>query len=646
MSYKRQLLLIIALALAVRLVYVLQIKDLPFFATPVGDEAAYHRTAQVILEKDLAAGKRVFYQDPFYPYYLAAVYSFFGQNTVVPKAIQLFAGVLCALLIFYAARAVFAPPEAAIAGIIAAVYPLFFFFEAQLLKSSLVVLLTVTAFYMLLSYHGKRRGRLLFFSGACLSAAIVAQGHSYFYVPFILWWLFKLDAGLALKQKLSRLALFCAGASVFIVPVAVRNYAVSGDFVLTTYQAGTNFYIGNNASATGIYSPLREGRELPPFEEIDAVALAEAGAGRRLSPSEISSYWFKKGFDFIAGSPARYGRLLARKAVLYVNNLEAPDVIDYYFIKDRSFLFNIPLLSFGIICPLAILGIFFTLRDKSQKVTLLRYFVIASFLSVILFYVFSRYRLQGVPFIIIFAAAALSRVGRFYREKRGKTLVAVAIALAALVWLSHYDTAVTTPGLGYDVTATMYMDKGDFEKAAEYFRQAIGKKPNNLSVQLKLHSNLARCYFELAQYGRAAAEYDAALEILRRNGPPSDKQAEAAMQMGLGFIFQRTREYDKAVAIFEEVRDKDPGRLDVRVTLANIYKKQGKLKSAVEEFDYVLSIDTANIVACNNLANIYRDTGKFAEARRYYQRCLEIAPGNPVVTKNVERLKDYEKRKE
>jgi len=278
-------------------------------------------------------------------------------------------------------------------------------------------------------------------------------------------------------------------------------------------------------------------------------------------------------------------------------------------------------------------------------VALLRYFVIASFLSVVLFYVFSRYRLQGVPFIIIFAAAALAKGYRYYREKRIITLVALALPLAALIVLSHYDTAVTTPGLGYDVTATMYMDKGEFSKAAEYFRRAIEKKPNNLSVQLKLHSNLARCYFELLEYGRAVAEYESALEILRRKGQPYDEQAEAALQMGIGFVLQRTGEYDRAAAIFEEVKAKHPARPDVRVTLANIYKKQGRLQSAIEEYDYVLSVDTANVVACNNLANIYRDTGKFEKARRYYRRCLELAPGNPIVTKNITRLDEYEKQK-
>ena len=58
-------------------------------------------------------------------------------------------------------------------------------------------------------------------------------------------------------------------------PVALRNGAVGGEYLLTTSQGGSNFYIGNNEHANGMYAPLRFGRGDARFERDDAAAIAE-----------------------------------------------------------------------------------------------------------------------------------------------------------------------------------------------------------------------------------------------------------------------------------------------------------------------------------------------------------------------------------
>jgi hypothetical protein len=64
-SARRLVLGILLVAAAVRIVYVIQIRDLPFFRTPIGDEVAYHKSAAAIAAGDVLAGKTVFYQDAF-----------------------------------------------------------------------------------------------------------------------------------------------------------------------------------------------------------------------------------------------------------------------------------------------------------------------------------------------------------------------------------------------------------------------------------------------------------------------------------------------------------------------------------------------------------------------------------------------------
>ena len=48
-----------------------------------------------------------------------------------------------------------------------------------------------------------------------------------------------------------------AATALVLAPVALRNRAAGGELVLTTSQAGANFYIGNHPGADGRYQPLR-----------------------------------------------------------------------------------------------------------------------------------------------------------------------------------------------------------------------------------------------------------------------------------------------------------------------------------------------------------------------------------------------------
>ena len=91
-----------------------------------------------------------------------------------------------------------------------------------------------------------------------------------------------------------------------LLPVAVRNKVVGGEFVLTTSQFRPNFYIENGEAATGMYQPLAFGGGNAEHERSDATMLAENELGRQLNPSEVSSFWFWRSIREIREDPARW----------------------------------------------------------------------------------------------------------------------------------------------------------------------------------------------------------------------------------------------------------------------------------------------------------------------------------------------------
>ena len=77
------------------------------------------------------------------------------------------------------------------------------------------------------------------------------------------------------RRRLAPAGPLLLGAAVVLLPVAVRNRVVGGQFYLTTSQFGPNFFIGNNARSDGTYMSRRFGRGAPEYEQQDATDLAE-----------------------------------------------------------------------------------------------------------------------------------------------------------------------------------------------------------------------------------------------------------------------------------------------------------------------------------------------------------------------------------
>jgi hypothetical protein len=108
-----------------------------------------------------------------------------------------------------------------------------------------------------------------------------------------------------------------------VLPVRARNLAVGGSFQPTTYQLGTNLYIGNNPAATACRAVDRRGGTWR-HEREDAVRLAEAAKGRSLTPAEVSHYWTGRAVSFALHEPGAWLRLMARKTLVW-NRVEVGD---------------------------------------------------------------------------------------------------------------------------------------------------------------------------------------------------------------------------------------------------------------------------------------------------------------------------------
>ena len=252
-------LIVFVVAFAVRLLYVLQIRDAPYFDVPLVDGPNYFRTAAAVASGSLAAGHRVFWQPPLYPYFLALLFVTVGTRMVAIYAVQAAVGSLSCALIYLIGKRLFEERPALGAGLIAAFYGPLVHFDAQPLIPVLHIVLVLGGLLMLLRAAGigepateagavtgsgaksiaPPRRRFLW-AGVLWGLAAAATPNILMAVPAAAFWAWRQVRTLAVA------GLFLAGVALPILMVTARNYFVAGDAVLLSSNGGINFYIGNN----------------------------------------------------------------------------------------------------------------------------------------------------------------------------------------------------------------------------------------------------------------------------------------------------------------------------------------------------------------------------------------------------------------
>jgi tetratricopeptide (TPR) repeat protein len=484
---------IFAAALAVRLVCLWQLWTMPFQSHLVGDSKVYWEWAGRIAAGDWL-GEEAFYQAPLYPYFLALVRTLLGQRLLVVYLLQAALGALGCVLLTIAARSLYSRAAALCAGLMLAVYPPAIFADLQVQKESLALFLV--ALLLLLLNRAQPRWMAL---GATLGLLVLTRENALVWVPLVALWLLS-------RRLLVAAALFGLGLCVTLGPVVARNHHVSGEWLLTTSQLGTNLYIGNGPEADGSYVPLLPGRGNARFERDDAKVLAERSEGRELTPGEISTHWRNLAFKQIAAQPGRWLRLMLKKVVYVANAYELPDTEDLYFGERWSWLLRAldSIWHFGVLLPLAAVGVLLIYERRSWILAALALSMAA---SVTAFFVVARYRLPLVPVLMLLAASALVEAVRLRRRKLGLA-VCIAFGVALFANLPGYPRAPKDAMQLFNWGVVLEQG-GQPDSAAEHYRDALQLAP----ALPEAHYNLGNLYRKAGRLQEAQASLEEAVRL-------------------------------------------------------------------------------------------------------------------------------------
>jgi len=389
--------------------------------------------------------------------------------------------------------------------------------------------------------------------------------------------------------------LFWIGAGMVIAPVASRNVVKGGEFVLITAHGGVNFYIGNNPHADGWYKtpPGLKGTQEGLIES--GRMIAEHESRRSLSDGDVSRFWRNKSIEYLTQNPLEALQLYLKKTFLFWHDYEKPLEGNFYtFRATSSLLRNLPL-AFGIVAPLALLGLLLLLGRWRERQGLLGIFVVMYIGTLVLYFVTSRYRLVTVPFLLLAAVHGVWWCIAKLRLREWRPLAGALLLLAGAAFLSNSALFGTEGCKETDLAYSEY-DAGTLLMRQEKLIEALPHFARAVELNPEVPFFYGNWGIVLESLGRHREAVEV-LETLCRRWPTWPETAKGYLHLATSY---------ESLAASDAARRADWLRKAEGALLASCRIRPGSLQ------------------AYQRLATIYAATGRPQQAEAMKQRAAQI----------------------
>jgi 4-amino-4-deoxy-L-arabinose transferase-like glycosyltransferase len=518
-----------------------------FTSSPIMDERYHHELALHLSDGPLfpteikVGGRTVdfipYYRSPLYYYTLASVYKTFGTSFLAGRLLSLFCGLGIIFFVYKIAEELYNRTTGIIACVIASLAPMLLYFDFMLLSTALETLLYAGGLLALIVARKHRRSLLLSVAGFSFGLGALARPTILPFVAIVALYLL-LERDFALNRRLGRAFAFGLPVALCVLSATAINGFIGGDFkVPVAWNGGINFFYGNHREATGwsALSPRTDGSWWGGYFDAIRIATQESGLERQLKKSEVASYWFAEGAEFIKSEPLAWSALMGRKLGFMISNMEISNNQSIWGFRRFSFLLMNPLFSFGSLIGLATLGIALGALRKPGAGILGGY--LAAYTVVILFFfVNARYRVPLLPVFAVLGAQGIWSLFSSRWEARKGIALALAIGVAVLSFSNETGAKRTSSELGFHYSSLGYSFylAGDYANAATALEEGDRLYPG----QPALSWSLADAYYHLGRFDEALVIYERMLlerptsallerlEELTRRRSPSDAKAD------------------------------------------------------------------------------------------------------------------------
>ena len=578
----RPLAAILAVYAALLIVFQLEQRRSPFYSVPMADAETFDRLGRRLAEGH-AEHPEFLHQAPLYPLFVGAVYRVAGPRMPVVYVIQALWALAALAFTFATARELFGQRAGIIAAALLAGYAPLLSSTTKLESTTLAIALGAAALWAVVT-------RRAVWAGLFCGAAMLVRPEMALFALFAAWRL--------------RSARFVGAAAIVLCALLARNWATFGRPTLGAAQAGVTFYTGNHAGARGIYAAppeLSGGAAEQTSEERRA---ARKILGREPAEGEASHLFARKALSWMGSHPLAWIALEAQKAVRFVTADEPR--LSFAVHDDLRFgkSMYLALIPFPLLFVLAMVVV-----RKRENLTLFAYAAVF-LLTVLAFYMASRYRAPSAPAMAVLAAGGALALGRNWRAW---AIIAATTAILIPNFIDDATARARSDSSGRHNAAVAWLRKGDIADGLAEIRAAEALFPN-YSHELVLGDALAR-----------SGDTAAAIATWEKASEAHPNRAAAWIRLGT---------QKKDLELLRRAVSAEPDDPDARVALAEATQSEFDLRA-------VLKDDPHHAGALSALAGMIAKDGRLDEARQLYTRAAVDAPTFWPVRHNLALLEEH-----
>ncbi|MGQ9810897.1 MAG: glycosyltransferase family 39 protein, partial [bacterium] len=431
--------------LGLYLTYLYDIADEPFFKYLVVNPLVYDNDARLILQG--IPSSQPFFLSPLFPGWLASVYSITNSSRLAVAVINGIVGMLSVYLIGALTRQLFGKIAGLVSSLIAIGYWCLYYFCGELMPTILCISAVLASTYCIIATTAKemriplsilglisigfishinpavksiRTSRpsylgnpianltflLVFIGGVTILLVIFlnpklknranyAVGGLLAGLSMLLWsgtalYSLMLTVHIAIKRvEKSAVIGWLVGMLIPLAASTCHNYVITTDLIPLTTSFGVNLFIGNNPTSDGM-NPFNFGTRNHIRIEADR---------RGLSGKARSDFFKQKAMEFIRNEKVKWVKLLGRKALISMSRAEVSNNADISERKQSWRMAPIAFVNFGVILPLALIGLASSFR-KSEGGLLLFLGFICFMIIQIAVCACERFRIPGSTLLI------------------------------------------------------------------------------------------------------------------------------------------------------------------------------------------------------------------------------------------------------
>ncbi len=172
----------------------------------------------------------------------------------------------------------------------------------------------------------------------------------------------------------------------------------------------------------------------------------------------------------------------------------------------------------------------------------------------------------------------------------------------------------------------LYRINNELLKAESEFKIAVGLQPQSEDAV----TTLAILYNEEGDTSRA-------LQVL--NAIP-DQARTAKLYSTLGYTYEQSKDYGKAVDAYRHAVDQDKDNLDYVRGLAQNLLNDGQTDAALEQYKVIADSDPSDAQTYMRIAEIYRRAGKYDQASDALKKATAIVPDSLELQYNIAVIDD------